>query len=96
MARLGSKGRPIIVRARTMERAGELVKFCDDRGWIVIAGVEPDKPENIDDLNEVMRLGAILPAHVRWTPSAEHPAPPPTDPCPCGSGRRFKKCCLRR
>lgn len=40
--------------------------------------------------------GATRPARTRWAPSPEHPAPRPTDPCPCGSGRRYRKCCLRR
>jgi hypothetical protein len=29
-----------------------------------------------------------------WRPGT--PAPQPTDPCPCGNGRRYKKCCLPR
>lgn len=29
-----------------------------------------------------------------WTPGT--PAPDPMAPCPCGSGRRYKKCCLPR
>lgn len=96
MARIGSKNRPIVVRAQTMERVQELVKFCDDRGWIVIAGVEPDKPENTDDIEEAMRLAETDPPRLRWTPSADRPPPAPTAPCPCGSGRRYRKCCLKR
>lgn len=39
-------------------------------------------------------------SHFDWEPEepATPPAPPPpgrNDPCPCGSGRKFKQCCLR-
>jgi hypothetical protein len=32
-----------------------------------------------------------------WTEFVKHPAPPVgrNDPCPCGSGRKYKKCCLQ-
>ncbi len=29
-----------------------------------------------------------------WTP--DQPAPDPRDPCPCGSGRRYRRCCMPR
>lgn len=32
----------------------------------------------------------------RWRPAEGEPVPPPTSPCPCGSGRRYKKCCKPR
>lgn len=32
----------------------------------------------------------------RWRPAAGQPRPAPRDPCPCGSGRRYKKCCMPR
>ena len=32
----------------------------------------------------------------RFTPRAGEPPPAPTVPCPCGSGRRYKKCCMPR
>lgn len=32
----------------------------------------------------------------RWSPAPGERWPAPTDPCGCGSGRRFKKCCMPR
>lgn len=32
----------------------------------------------------------------RWSPAPGEQWPAPTDPCGCGSGRRFKKCCMAR
>ncbi len=31
----------------------------------------------------------------RWAP-ADGEKPDPPAPCPCGSGRRYRKCCMRR
>jgi hypothetical protein len=32
----------------------------------------------------------------KWTWTAGEPAPDPKGPCPCGSGKRYKKCCRPR
>lgn len=32
----------------------------------------------------------------RYIPPEDGPAPAPDSPCPCGSGKRFRKCCRRR
>ena len=32
----------------------------------------------------------------RFEPTVDVAVPLPTDPCPCGSGKRYKKCCMRR
>ncbi|MBI5477546.1 MAG: SEC-C domain-containing protein [Deltaproteobacteria bacterium] len=39
---------------------------------------------------------AARPPRQRWTPRPGEPLPSPTSPCPCGSGKRYKKCCLVR
>jgi len=36
------------------------------------------------------------PAKHRWAPQPGERAPDPASPCPCGSGRRYKKCCMQR
>jgi SWIM/SEC-C metal-binding protein len=86
MARLGTKARPAVIRAQTEERARELFELCTDRGWHVIVGVEPDQPEDITDL---LRLDNPEALTVR-----QEPLPGRNDPCHCGSGAKFKKCCL--
>ena len=45
MAKLGSNKKPAVVRVQTEERALEITRLCDEHGWIVIAGVEPDEPK---------------------------------------------------
>jgi len=86
MARLGSRKRPAIVRVQTEARARELVDLCDAHGWQLIVGVEPDAPEDVSDVRTLL---APPPASVRPPPAVGRNAP-----CPCGSGRKYKKCCL--
>jgi hypothetical protein len=35
------------VRLGTAARAQEIVGICNENGWQVIVGIEPDEPENI-------------------------------------------------
>jgi SWIM/SEC-C metal-binding protein len=87
MTRLGSQKRPAVVRVQTQQRADEVVELCSGHPWEVIVGVEPDKPEDITDVLKLL-------APERFTARAE-PQAGRNDPCPCGSGLKHKKCCLR-
>jgi hypothetical protein len=40
--------------------------------------------------------GAVSGSPSRWRPAPGQSPPAPTDPCGCGSGRRYKKCCMPR
>ena len=84
MASLGTSGRPAILRVRTPERAEEVFSLCAEHGWQVIVGVEPDQPEDISDMKRL--LNPPEPARAAVTIGRN-------DPCPCGSGRKYKKCC---
>ncbi len=84
MAKLGSEQRPAIARVQTLERADEIVDLCDQNGWQVIVGVEPDKTEDISDVERL--LNPVTPV-VHSTNVGRN------DPYPCGSGTKFKKCC---
>lgn len=53
MAKLGSKKRPAVVRVRSVARAGEIVAYCDERGWEVIVGVEPEETEYLSDFEKL-------------------------------------------
>lgn len=85
MSKLGSKSKPAIVRVQTEERAMELYSLCLEKGWQVIIGLEPDKPENIDDIKKLEK--GIMPSfNFKALPSKNAP-------CPCGSGKQYKRCC---
>jgi SWIM/SEC-C metal-binding protein len=87
MAKLGSNKRPAVIRVQTMEKAEEIIALCDERGWKVIVGIEPDKPEDLSDLERLINPPS---------PISSKPKVGRNDPCPCGSGLKFKKCCLRK
>jgi hypothetical protein len=51
-----------------------------------------DAPEEEQGVEEV----APRVSHKKWAWSGEGSPPDPKAPCPCGSGRRYKKCCKPR
>jgi SWIM/SEC-C metal-binding protein len=84
VARIGTSQHPAIVRVRSPRRAEEIIALCQEYGVHVIVGVEPDKQEDISDVERAINP----PEPVRALPKAGR-----NDPCPCGSGRKAKKCC---
>jgi SWIM/SEC-C metal-binding protein len=88
VAKLGTDKRPAVVRVRSTEEAEEIVGLAEERGWKVIVGVEPDQLEDLSDLHKLMRAEVKPEAKPRLPPKIN-----PNDYCPCGSGKRFKKCC---
>jgi SWIM/SEC-C metal-binding protein len=83
MAKLGSEKRPIVVRVHTDAMAQYVAEKCSENGWHYIIGFEPDKPEDISDLEKLLN-----PPQVAKSEKIGR-----NDPCPCGSGRKYKKCC---
>jgi SWIM/SEC-C metal-binding protein len=84
MASIGSRKKPAVVRVQTPERAQRVLDFCNENDVVVIVGVEPDKPEDITDLER---------ARAAREPARSTPKVGRNEPCPCGSGKKFKKCC---
>jgi len=83
MAKLGTEKKPAIVRVQNEYRANEIASIFDQNGWQFILGIEPDKPEDISDLEKL--LNPIKPVQSMKIGR--------NDPCPCGSGKKYKKCC---
>jgi hypothetical protein len=50
MAKLGTTKRPAVVRVRTQKRAVEIVGLCNEHNIKAIVGIEPDKAEDISDV----------------------------------------------
>jgi len=84
LASIGSQKKPAIVRVQTPERAQRLLELCDENGIVAIVGVEPDKPEDVSDIERAL----LAREPTRSTPKVGR-----NEPCPCGSGKKFKKCC---
>ncbi len=83
MSRLGSTTRPAVVRVQTEALAQEILAFCHERGWHVLVGIEPDRPEDTTDLERL--LNPLEPVRAAPTPGRN-------DPCLCGSGKKYKRC----
>jgi SWIM/SEC-C metal-binding protein len=83
-ARLGTEKNPAMVNVQTEERREEITSLFEAQGWKYSVAVEPDKPEDISELEILL-----------------HPPQPKVaekkvgrnEPCPCGSGNKYKKCC---
>ena len=86
MAKIGTEKRPAILRVQTPRRAQEVTALCAEHGVHYILGVEPDKPEDISDLERALSPPEPVRAALKVGRN---------DPCPCGSGRKFKKCCAQ-
>lgn len=83
MARLGSEKRPIVVNVQTKKTAKYVAETCAEKGWNYIIGFEPDKPEDISDLEKLLNPPQIIRSKRIGR----------NDPCPCGSSKKYKKCC---
>jgi SWIM/SEC-C metal-binding protein len=80
----GTKKRPAVVRVQTEEREAEVSKIFEDHGWEYSVEVDPDEPEDVTDLDMLLN------------PIVQVTAPKKVgrnEPCPCGSGKKYKKCC---
>jgi SWIM/SEC-C metal-binding protein len=83
MAKLGSKEKPIIVHVATDAQARYVAETCTEHGWHYIIGLEPDKLQDISDLEK-----ALHPPEPLYVTKIGR-----NEPCPCGSGQKYKKCC---
>jgi len=84
MAKLGTKKNPAIVNVQTEKRAKEIASICDEHGWHFIIGFELDKPEDVSDVDKLLNPSV---------PKIAEKKTGRNEPCPCGSGKKYKKCC---
>ncbi|MEJ2164468.1 MAG: SEC-C metal-binding domain-containing protein [Desulfobacterales bacterium] len=82
--KLGTERNPAVVRVPTKKRMKEVASIFEKNGWKYTIGLEPDKPEDITDLEILL--------HPPKTVIAEKKVGR-NEPCPCGSGKKYKKCC---
>ena len=83
-AKLGTRKKPAVVAVQTEERLKEVASIFEEKGWEYTIGLEPDKPEDITDLEILLN---------RPKPVAAEKKVGRNVPCPCGSGRKYKRCC---
>jgi SWIM/SEC-C metal-binding protein len=82
--KLGSKKKPAQITVQTDERKSEIEAIFKENKWFANITVDSDADENISDLNFLKDNQVV---------SVTAPVAGRNDPCPCGSGKKFKKCC---
>ena len=82
--KLGTEKYPAVVRVQTEKRMKEVASIFEKNGWKFTIGLEPDKPEDITDLEILLNPTKPQIAEKKVGRNA---------PCPCGSGKKYKKCC---
>lgn len=84
--KLGSEKKPAAVSVQTEERVKELEAVFEKNGWEYTIKLEPDKPEDINDLETLLNPTKTKIAEKKVGRN---------EACPCGSGKKYKKCCGR-
>jgi len=83
-AKLGTEKKPAAVNVQTEKRRKEVASLFEENGWKYTVALDPDKPEDLTDLEMLMNP---------LKPQMAEKKVGRNDPCPCGSGKKHKKCC---
>jgi hypothetical protein len=65
MGKLGSQNKPAVAHVKSQKRADEILSICNRRGWKVIVGIEPNKPEDISDVERLLNPPEAAKAQVK-------------------------------
>lgn len=82
--KLGTEKQPAVVQVKTKKRMKEVAAVFEKNGWKYKIDLEPDKPEDINDLETLLNPQKTVVAENKVGRN---------EPCPCGSGKKYKKCC---
>ena len=83
-AKLGTEKNPAVVFVKTKKRMKEVAEIFEKNDWKYKIELEKDKPEDISDLEILLN----------WPePKESEKKVGRNDPCPCGSGKKYKKRC---
>jgi len=83
-AKLGTEMYPAAVNVKTEKRVKELKSLFEKNGWKYKIELDPDKPEDIADLELLLNPPKTRTAEKKVGRN---------ESCPCGSGKKYKKCC---
>jgi SWIM/SEC-C metal-binding protein len=83
-AKLGTQKNPAHVNVQTKKRVKELESVFKKNGWKGSIELDPDKPEDTNDLELLLNPPKTTIAKKKVGRN---------EPCPCGSGKKHKKCC---
>jgi SWIM/SEC-C metal-binding protein len=85
-AKLGTEKNPAVLRVRTEERLKEVASIFQEKGWKYTIALEAEKPEDTSDFDRLLNPQEPVMAEKKVGRN---------EPCPCGSGKKHKKCCCR-
>ena len=80
----GTKEAPLSLVVNNEERKAEIEQLVQENGLVADIEVNAEVAENICELEAVLNK----PETTRFEKK-----PKRNDPCPCGSGKKYKKCC---
>jgi SWIM/SEC-C metal-binding protein len=82
--KLGTEKNPAIVNVKTKKRMKEVATIFEKNDWKYTIEVDRDKSEDIADLEILLN----------WPkPTEAEKKVGRNEPCSCGSGKKYKKCC---
>jgi SWIM/SEC-C metal-binding protein len=82
--KLGSEKNPAVVRVQSEARLTQVSATFEKHGWKYRIRIEPDKPEDIGDLERLLHP---------QRPTVVEKKVGRNQPCVCGSGKKSKHCC---
>ncbi len=85
-AKLGTGKNPAQLSVASPEREAEIRAVCDEHGWACSIDVDPDAAEDISELERLLNPPR---------PVVSDSRPGRNEACPCGSGKKYKKCCAQ-
>ena len=83
-ARLGTEKNPAQIVVQSEEREEEMRQLFAENDWFVTIEVDEERSEDISDLELLQNKPAT---------TVLEKTPGRNDPCSCGSGKKYKKCC---
>jgi SWIM/SEC-C metal-binding protein len=78
-AKLGTEKNPAVVYVKTKKRMNEVISIFEKNGWKYRV-----ESEDIKDLDILLNWPKTQEAEKKVGRN---------EPCPCGSGKKYKKCC---
>jgi SWIM/SEC-C metal-binding protein len=82
--KLGTEKNLAVVNVKTKKRMKEVANIFEKNGWKYTIELDREKPENISDLEMLLS----------WPkPREAEKKVGRNEPCLCGSGKKYKKCC---
>jgi SWIM/SEC-C metal-binding protein len=82
--KLGTDEQPLTLSVNTEQRQHEVETLVSSHNLVANISVDPDSPENIVELEAMINK----PQTTRFEKTPQR-----NDPCSCGSGKKYKKCC---